>query len=84
MGERYYAGWGYEGGKVIYPKQKLLAKIWQETHDAEILALAKRIAQHPAPGMRRTVDKKLLATTAARLQKQKSVLATIKCSEVKN
>ena len=48
--------------------------------DDERLELAKRIAKHEAPGMHRTVDKKLLAKTADRLLRVSSdVLIGMKC-----
>jgi hypothetical protein len=55
----------------------------------EMMFLAERISRHEPnpiilPAALRPVDRELLAKTAARLQKQKSVLATIKCSPVKN
>jgi hypothetical protein len=59
------------------------------SHGAERMALAQRIAKHDPPRIilpaaLKPVDRKLLAKTAARLQKQKSVLAAIKCSPVKS
>jgi hypothetical protein len=52
---------------------------------AELDFLIEQIARHEAPPIilpaaLQPVDRELLAKTAARLQKQKSVLATIKCS----
>jgi hypothetical protein len=70
----------------IYPKQKPLDKVRQEALGAERLELARRIAKYDPPPIilpaaSRPVDKKLLAITARRLQRQKSVLATIKCAK---
>jgi hypothetical protein len=54
----------------------------------EIDFLVKRIARHTAPPIilpaaSKSVDRKLLARTAARLRRSKSVLASVKCSPVK-
>ena len=71
---------------VVYPKQNLIDKVRQEALGAERLELARRIAEHDPPPIMlpaalKPVDRKLLAKTTARLQRQKSVLATIKCSK---
>ncbi len=69
---------------MIYPKKKLLDKVRQESRDAEMLALAQRIAKHEAPGMHRTVDKKLLEKTAKRLQRTADVVRGMKCDPREN
>jgi hypothetical protein len=71
---------------VIYPKQKLIDKVEQDSLGAERLELARQIAEYDPPPIMlpaalKPIDGKLLAKTAARLQRQKSVLATIKCSK---
>jgi hypothetical protein len=70
----------------VYPKQNLLDKLLQESLGAERMALARRIAAHPAPPIilpaaSRPVDRELLAKTAARLRRSKSVLVGEKCSK---
>jgi hypothetical protein len=70
-------------------KTKLRPVPEEDIKKEDMQFLAERITQHKAPPIillaaLQPVDRKLLAKTAARLQKQKSVLATIKCSEVKN
>lgn len=75
--------------KTIYTKKQPLEKVQQESQAAERMELAREIAKHDPPPIilpaaSQAVDRKLLAKTAARLQKRKSVLATIKCSPVKN
>jgi hypothetical protein len=47
--------------------------------DREMLALAKRIAKHQAPGVRRKVDAQLLTKTAKRLQRCADVVRDMKC-----
>lgn len=57
----------------------------EHMREKEMLELAKRIAKHEAPGMHRTVDKKLLAKTADRLLRVSSdVLLAMPCDPRKN
>jgi hypothetical protein len=52
----------------------------EHMREKEMLELAKRIAKHEAPGMHRTVEKKLLAKTADRLLRVSTdVLRDMKC-----
>jgi hypothetical protein len=69
---------------MIHPKKKLLDKVRQESRDAEMLALAQRIAKHQASGIHRTVDKKLLEKTAKRLQRTPDVVRGMKCDPREN
>ena len=71
---------------VAHPKHNLLDKLQQESLSAERLELARQIAAHDPPPIilpaaLRPVDRELLAKTAARLRRSKSVLVGEKCSE---
>jgi hypothetical protein len=71
---------------VVYPKEKLFDKLQQEFLRAERLELARQIAEYDPPPIMlpaalKPVDRKLLAITAARLRRSKSVLVGEKCSK---